>query len=177
MRRARTPRAPVQELGDTRTFSSQVDPVRVKKCGKSRTEVSGDGIRLKGRMARVDERREGRYECVTIRLRIMSRAQASADVFRAIADPTRRAILDRLRDGPAAVNALSREFAQSRPAISKHLRVLRETHVVTEQRVGRERVYRLQPARLQGVAGWIEGYRAFWQRTLDSLKRHLEENP
>ncbi|MFZ0495524.1 MAG: metalloregulator ArsR/SmtB family transcription factor [Methylocella sp.] len=107
----------------------------------------------------------------------MSPARASADVFRAIADPTRRAILDRLRDGPAPVNALAREFAQSRPAISKHLRVLRETHVVTEQRVGRERIYRLQPARLQDVADWIEGYRAFWQRKLDSLKRHLEENP
>jgi DNA-binding transcriptional ArsR family regulator len=106
----------------------------------------------------------------------MSRAQGKSDVFRAIADPTRRAILDRLRDGPAPVNALSREFAQSRPAISKHLRVLRETHVVTEQRVGRERIYRLQPARLQDVAGWIEGYRASWQRKLDSLKRHLEEN-
>jgi DNA-binding transcriptional ArsR family regulator len=74
------------------------------------------------------------------------------------------------------VNALAREFAQSRTAISKHLRVLRETHVVTEQRVGRESIYRLQPARPQGVAGWIEEYRAFWQRNLDSLKRHLEEN-
>ncbi|MDQ6702086.1 MAG: metalloregulator ArsR/SmtB family transcription factor [Pseudomonadota bacterium] len=107
----------------------------------------------------------------------MSRAQAKADVFRAIADPTRRAILDRLCDGPAPVNVLAQKFAQSRPAISKHLRVLRETHVVTEQRVGRERIYRLQPARLQDVAGWIEGYRAFWQRNLDSLKRHLEEDP
>jgi hypothetical protein len=58
----------------------------------------------------------------------MSRAQAKSDLFRAIADPTRRAILDRLRDGAAPVNALGREFAQSRPAISKHLRVLRETH-------------------------------------------------
>jgi len=105
----------------------------------------------------------------------MSRAQANADVFRAIADPTRRAILDRLRGGPVPVNALAQEFAQSRPAISKHLRVLRETHVVTEQRIGRERIYRLQPARLQDVAGWIEEYRAFWQRNLDSLKRHLEE--
>jgi DNA-binding transcriptional ArsR family regulator len=107
----------------------------------------------------------------------MSRAQAKSDVFRAIADPTRRAILDRLRDGPAPVNALGREFAQSHPAISKHLRVLRETHVVTEQRVGRERIYQLHAARLQDVAGWIEGYRAFRQRKLDSLRRHLEESP
>jgi DNA-binding transcriptional ArsR family regulator len=107
----------------------------------------------------------------------MSRTQAKSDVFRAIADPTRRAILDRLRDGPAPVNALAREFAQSRPAISKHLRVLRETHVVTEQRVGRERICQLHATRLQDGAGWIEGYRASWQRKLDSLERHLEENP
>src|SRR5882724_5223071 len=102
------------------------------------------------------------------------RAQAQKDVFRAIADPTRRAILDRLRAGPAPVNALAADFRQSRPAISKHLRVLREARLVAEERSGRERYYRLQPATLQGVAGWIEGYRAFWQRNLDHLKRHVE---
>jgi DNA-binding transcriptional ArsR family regulator len=106
---------------------------------------------------------------------IMSRAQAKSDVFQAIADPTRRAILDRLRRGPAPVNALAVEFIQSRPAISKHLRVLREARIVTEQRVGRQRVYRLQPAPLKEVANWIEDYRAFWQVSLDGLKRYLEE--
>ena len=105
----------------------------------------------------------------------MHRARADSDVYRAIADPTRRAILDRLRAGPTAVNALSDEFAQSRPAISKHLRVLRQARLVTEQRSGRERLYQLQPAPLQQVVGWIEGYRAFWQISLTNLKRHLEE--
>ncbi len=105
----------------------------------------------------------------------MHRARADSDVYRAIADPTRRAILDRLRAGPIAVNALSDEFAQSRPAISKHLRVLRQARLVTEQRSGRERLYQLQPAPLQQVVGWIEGYRAFWQISLTNLKRHLEE--
>jgi DNA-binding transcriptional ArsR family regulator len=104
----------------------------------------------------------------------MSRVTAHADVFRAISDPTRRAILDRLRAGPAPVNALAAEFSQSRPAISKHLRVLRYARLVNEQRVGRERVYQLDPVPLQRVAGWIEGYRAFWQINLNSLKRHLE---
>ncbi|HEY1941296.1 MAG TPA: metalloregulator ArsR/SmtB family transcription factor [Roseiarcus sp.] len=104
----------------------------------------------------------------------MHRARADSDVYRAIADPTRRAILDRLRAGPTAVNALSHEFAQSRPAISKHLRVLRQARLVTEQRSGRERLYQLQPAPLQQVVGWIEGYRAFWQISLTNLKRHLE---
>jgi DNA-binding transcriptional ArsR family regulator len=104
----------------------------------------------------------------------MSRIRAHADVFRAISDPTRRAILDRLRGGAAPVNALASEFSQTRPAISKHLRVLRQSKLVREQRIGRERVYQLDPAPLQSVAGWIEGYRAFWQLSLAGLKRHLE---
>jgi DNA-binding transcriptional ArsR family regulator len=104
----------------------------------------------------------------------MTRAQAHADVFRAIADPTRRALLDRLRGGPAAVNALAADFAMSRPAVSKHLRVLREARLVVEHPVGRERLYELQPAALQQVAGWIEGYRAFWQLSLGNLKQRLE---
>jgi DNA-binding transcriptional ArsR family regulator len=105
----------------------------------------------------------------------MHRARAHADVFRAIADPTRRSILDRLRAGRAPVNALAADFAQTRPAISKHLRVLRQARLVREQRVGRERLYELDPVPLQQVLGWVEGYRGFWQRSLDNLKRHLEK--
>lgn len=105
----------------------------------------------------------------------MARAQASEDVFRAIADPTRRAILDRLRAGPAPVNALAADFSQSRPAISKHLRVLEGARLVAAEKVGRERLYALRPAPLQRAAGWLEGYRAFWQRNLDGLKRYLED--
>jgi DNA-binding transcriptional ArsR family regulator len=105
----------------------------------------------------------------------MHRAQAHADVFRAIADPTRRAILDRLRVGPAPVNALAEDFEQSRPAVSKHLRVLRLARLVNEQRVGRERLYELNPAPLRQVAGWLEGYRSFWAASFDRLKRYIEE--
>jgi DNA-binding transcriptional ArsR family regulator len=105
----------------------------------------------------------------------MSRIPAAADVFRAVADPTRRAILDRLRAGPAAVNALAADFAWRRPTVSKHLRILREARLVQEQRVGRERLYRLDPRPLQTVAGWVEGYRSFWQVSLGNLKRHLEQ--
>jgi DNA-binding transcriptional ArsR family regulator len=101
-------------------------------------------------------------------------SRATADVFRAIADPTRRAILDSLRAGPTPVNVLGAAFRQSRPAISKHLRVLRSARLVTEQRVGRERLYRLEPRPLQQVAGWVEGYRAFWLDGLNNLKRYLE---
>ena len=104
----------------------------------------------------------------------MSTSRARTDVFRAIADPTRRAILDRLRAGPAAAGALASDFEQTRPAISKHLRVLREARLVTETRSGRERIYELDPVPLQRVGGWIEGYRSFWQSSLSNLKRHLE---
>lgn len=104
----------------------------------------------------------------------MHRAKASNDVFRAIADPTRRAILDRLRAGSANAGALAADFRSSRPAISKHLRVLREARLIRDQRVGRERVYTVNPVPLQSVAGWLEGYRAFWQSSLAQLKRNLE---
>jgi len=105
----------------------------------------------------------------------MHSAAAHADVFRAIADPTRRAILDRLRAGPAPVNALAASFSSSRPAISKHLRILRDAHLVREERRGRERVYQLQPMPLQSAIGWLEGYRFFWQQSLSNLKRLLEQ--
>lgn len=104
----------------------------------------------------------------------MNRARANADVFRAIADPTRRAILDRLRAGPANAGALAADFRQRRPAISKHVKVLREARLVVETRSGRERYYELNPAPLQAVVGWVEGYRSFWHSSLARLKRNLE---
>lgn len=104
----------------------------------------------------------------------MSRIAAHTDVYRAIADPTRRAILDRLRVGPAPVNTLAADFLQSRPAISRHLRVLRYARLVHERRHGRERRYHLTPVPLKQVASWMEGYRAFWQTSLANLKRRLE---
>lgn len=104
----------------------------------------------------------------------MHRAKAHEDVFRAIADPTRRAILDRLRAGPAAVSVLASDFEQSRPAISKHLLVLKRANLVGEHKVGRARVYRIRPEPLARVAGWVEGYRSMWLTNLDNLKRYLE---
>jgi DNA-binding transcriptional ArsR family regulator len=94
--------------------------------------------------------------------------------FRAIADPTRRAILDRLRAGPAPVNELAAAFEQSRPAISKHLRILREARVVSEKRQGRERLYQLEPMELKEISEWILPYRDFWQVSLGNLKNYLE---
>jgi DNA-binding transcriptional ArsR family regulator len=69
---------------------------------------------------------------------------------------------------------LAADFRQSRPAISKHVKVLKDAKLVTESRLGRERYYEINPAPLQAVAGWIEGYRNFWQVSLTQLKRNLE---
>jgi DNA-binding transcriptional ArsR family regulator len=96
------------------------------------------------------------------------------DVFHAIADPTRRAILDRLRDGGHAVNEIAGRFEVSRPAISKHLRILHEAQLVTEVRRGRHRVYQLNPEPLRDLDGWLEQYRRFWNVNLLSLKKHVE---
>ena len=104
----------------------------------------------------------------------MPQSARDRSVFRAVADPTRRAILDRLRAGPAPVNELASAFEQSRPAISKHLRILREARIVSEQRQGRERLYRLEPTELQEISEWILPYRRFWQVSLGNLKSYLE---
>jgi len=104
----------------------------------------------------------------------MHRARANVDVFHAIADPTRRAILDRLRSGGVAVADLAAGFDMTRPAVSKHLRVLRDAQLVEEERDGRQRVYRLTPGPLRELSQWVESYRSFWPANLMSLKHHLE---
>jgi DNA-binding transcriptional ArsR family regulator len=104
----------------------------------------------------------------------MSRSAAHASAFHAVADPTRRAILDRLRAGGVPAGELARGFRMSRPAVSKHLRVLRQARLVREQREGRQRIYQLSAAPLGDVAEWVESYRRFWEINLKSLKRHLE---
>jgi DNA-binding transcriptional ArsR family regulator len=101
----------------------------------------------------------------------------AADPFHAVADPTRRAILDRLRSGEAPVTELASGFAISRPAVSKHLRVLRDARLVRERRGGadgRQRIYSITPAPLGEIASWVQGYADFWPANLESLKRHLE---
>jgi DNA-binding transcriptional ArsR family regulator len=105
----------------------------------------------------------------------MPTAHIHTNVFRAIADPTRRAILDRLRAGPANAGVLAADFRASRPAVSRHLKVLRQARLVVDRRVGRERVYTVNPIPLQSIAGWLEGYRMFWETNLATLKRNLEE--
>ncbi|HAA28338.1 MAG TPA: transcriptional regulator [Cyanobacteria bacterium UBA8553] len=107
----------------------------------------------------------------------MSRPAASADIFQAIADPTRRALLDRLRDGEQAVKQLAEPFEMSMPAISQHLHVLCEAGLVQVRKEGRHRLYKLNPEPLKEVSDWMNPYEQFWQEKLDALGKYLEENP
>ena len=94
--------------------------------------------------------------------------------FGALADPTRRAVLDLLRAGRRPAGEIARAFPVSRPAISKHLRVLRRAHLVEERREGRHRLYQLNPTPLQAVDSWLEQYRSFWTASLENLKAFVE---
>ena len=98
-------------------------------------------------------------------------------VFRALADPTRRRILGLLRGGRRSVGELAGNFKTSRPAISRHLRVLRAAGLVVAQRRGTTRICALNPEALRTVDAWLQDYRAFWRATLRDLKRHVEETP
>jgi DNA-binding transcriptional ArsR family regulator len=95
-------------------------------------------------------------------------------IFGALADPTRRAVLDLLRRGSQPAGQIAEAFPVSRPAISKHLRVLRRAHLVSEKRNGRHRFYHLNPEPLKTVDSWLEQYRGFWQTNLGSLKKFVE---
>ncbi|HEX2172030.1 MAG TPA: metalloregulator ArsR/SmtB family transcription factor [Dehalococcoidia bacterium] len=96
------------------------------------------------------------------------------DVFHAIADPTRRSLLDLLGEGERPVKSLAAPFAMSRPAISQHLRILQQAGLVTERRVGRERRYRLHAGPLREVRDWIQKYDQFWRDRLDALGSYLD---
>ena len=105
----------------------------------------------------------------------MSRHQAGEDVYTAIADPTRRAILQQLVGGEASVTTLAEQFAVTLSAVSQHIRILREANLVTVRKAGRERVYALNPAPLQPVAAWLRFYEPFWNDKLSALGTYLDE--
>jgi DNA-binding transcriptional ArsR family regulator len=102
----------------------------------------------------------------------------TADPFDAVADGRRRAILELLRTSDRTAGELARAFGDiSWPAISRHLRLLREAGLVTEQKRGRQRLYRLERARIRDVfGGWVAAFDAMWEHNLESLKRELEED-
>src|SRR5947207_14037664 len=94
--------------------------------------------------------------------------------FSALADPTRREVLDLLRAGTRPAGDIARAFTVSRPAISKHLRILRRAHLVEERREGRHRMYHLNPEPLKAVDSWLDQYRSFWTASLANLKAFVE---
>jgi DNA-binding transcriptional ArsR family regulator len=98
----------------------------------------------------------------------------SADPFRAVADPTRRAVLEYLLGRPHGVNELADHFDVSRPAISKHLRILKDARVVRERREGRNRIYELNPAGLNALREYFD---RFWAQALDAFKQEVEKPP
>lgn len=107
----------------------------------------------------------------------MSNHATAESVYRTISHPTRRALLDRLqREGEQPVHELSEPFDVSQPALSQHLRVLRESGLVEARREGRERVYRLRPEPLYEVAAWLEPYARFWRDRLEALGTHLDRD-
>jgi DNA-binding transcriptional ArsR family regulator len=96
-------------------------------------------------------------------------ARASTDVFSAVADPTRREILELLSQRECSVNELCERFDVSQPAISQHLRVLREAELVRVRVEGRFRFYQLEAHALREVYDWAAHYQRFWQAKLDAL--------
>jgi DNA-binding transcriptional ArsR family regulator len=98
-----------------------------------------------------------------------------SEVFRALADPTRRAVFEQLTRGESAVKALTARFDVSQPAISQHLAALKRAGLVAERREGRLAYYRVRPAGLRPLVDWIEHYQAFWSDRLARLKTLLEE--
>lgn len=107
-------------------------------------------------------------------------ADRLSEVFAALADPTRRAILARLTEGEATVNDLAAPFPVSLQAISKHLKVLERAGLITRGRDAQWRPCRLDPEPLREVAAWTEQYRRFWDEryaTLDTYLRELRDDP
>lgn len=104
----------------------------------------------------------------------MPRQQAALDgVFRALADPTRRAVLERLSGGSAAVSELAEPFEMALPSFLQHLDVLEDCGLVRSRKLGRVRTYTLAPQALKGAEGWLARQRATWERRLDQLDEHL----
>lgn len=109
---------------------------------------------------------------ISIRLYVRMTAP---EIFQALADPTRRAVFERLVGGELSVTELKAGFAVSQPAISQHLAALRRAGLVAERRDGRFVYYRAAPEGLAPLAGWIDRYRAFWPEKVARLKTLLED--
>ena len=102
---------------------------------------------------------------------------APLTAYAAVAEPSRRQILDLLREGERSVGDLVARLRLSQPGVSKHLKVLREAGLVVVRPEGKQRWYGLRAQPLAELDEWLEPYREFWSGRLDALEQHLEENP
>lgn len=105
----------------------------------------------------------------------MVKSETLDDVFAALSDPTRRAIVSRLARGEATVGELAAPFPMSLPAVSKHLGVLERAGLVHRERRGRSQYCRLSPRNLSAAAGWLDRHRRFWTTQLAALAEHVRE--
>lgn len=94
--------------------------------------------------------------------------------FSALADPTRRAIVGRLCQGPASVSELAAPFDLALPSLLKHVRVLEESGLVTSEKVGRVRTCRVEPQALRATEAWIRRHVAVWEQRLDRMEAHID---
>ncbi len=102
-------------------------------------------------------------------------ADPLSDIFAALADPTRRAIIARLAQGETSVGELARPFAMSGPAVTKHLKVLQKAGLISRSREAQWRPAKLEPEPLKAVTDWLEQYRRFWEQSFDRLDDYLAE--
>jgi DNA-binding transcriptional ArsR family regulator len=100
-----------------------------------------------------------------------------SQVFDAVAEGSRREILDLLAAGPRPVGEIADETGLSQPNASRHLRILREARLVEPRVEGQRRIYELRPAGLAELIGWVAPYQRLWQGSLDALERHLDGEP
>ncbi len=107
----------------------------------------------------------------------MPRTPADQDVFGAVADATRRRLLDLLLPGERPVKELVAALRISQPAVSEHLQILRRAGLVAVRRVGRLRLYRLDAGKLHEIATWVQTYSRFWEKRLDALGAYLDRQP
>lgn len=105
----------------------------------------------------------------------MARAATTSDVFNAIAEPQRRAILVLLRTGERPVNELADELGMTQPGASKHLRVLREVGLVRDRQEGKQRLYAIDARGLRPVHEWVGGFEQFWNESFDRLDAYVQQ--
>lgn len=97
------------------------------------------------------------------------------DIFQAIADPTRRAILGLLALDAMTPGAIAENFASARQTISKHIQILTECQLVRQEQQGREILYHFNPEKMREISDWVDQYRKFWDNKLDTLEGYLEK--